>query len=340
MKMHFGAPRSWVALCSSLLIFGCSQTPTPHAETDTTSADSQALIVDESAPARILLKGQLIWGHEMRSLQPCGSDNSYWVQLPKQLVEPVSKLTNEPYQPMYAEVFGYLEPSQAGFAEEFPAQFVVTEVNMVTAENPQRCNQDPRPDRAFGNEPFWNASYDEQKVTFTLMGQEPKRAEVTSLEQDLAQTRVELNSGSLTLDKQICRDTMSDSFYGTSSVLELEGKTYKGCATQSNQSNEALIGAYAQTQDDGTTVTLTLNPDYTAETRYSYSDGSNDVTENGYWQTLSNGKIEATNVSYQGQKLIATRVFELDGPQLTTDSETINGNQYPLTGKGLVLDKQ
>ncbi|WP_261834410.1 COG3650 family protein [Vibrio ishigakensis] len=340
MKIQFRATKTWVALSSSLILFGCSQTPTPPAETDTTSADNQALVIDDSAPARILLKGQMIWGHEVRTLQPCGSENAFWVQLPEAFKQPVSNLTSEPYQPMYAEVFGYLEPTAAGFAEQYPAQFVVTEVNMVTAENPNRCEQSTRPDRAFGNEPFWNATYDEQKVTFTQMGQEAQEFTVKELEQDLTQTRVDYNSGSLTIDKQICRDTMSDSLYGTSSSVEVNGKAFKGCSTLSNQADQELFGSYAQTQDDGTTITLTLKPDHTSETRYSYADGSNDVTENGYWQPLTNGKIEATNVSYQGQKLIATREFELEGNQLSTQNETINGNEYPLTGKGLVLDKQ
>lgn len=166
----------------------------------------------------------MIWGHEVRTLQPCGSENAFWVQLPEAFKQPVSNLTSEPYQPMYAEVFGYLEPTAAGFAEQYPAQFVVTEVNMVTAENPNRCEQPTRPDRAFGNEPFWNATYDEQKVTFTQIGQEAQEFTVKELEQDLTQTRVDYNSGSLTIDKQICRDSMSDSLYGASSSLEVNGK--------------------------------------------------------------------------------------------------------------------
>ncbi|GAM63963.1 membrane protein [Vibrio ishigakensis] len=243
----------------------------------------------------------MIWGHEVRTLQPCGSENAFWVQLPEAFKQPVSNLTSEPYQPMYAEVFGYLEPTAAGFAEQYPAQFVVTEVNMVTAENPNRCEQPTRPDRAFGNEPFWNATYNEQKVTFTQMSQEAQEFTVKELEQDLTQTRVDYNSGSLTIDKQICRDSMGDSLYGASSSLEVNGKTFKGCSTLSNQADQELYGSYAQTQDDGTTITLTLKPDHISETRYSYADGSNDVTENGYWQSLTNGKIEATNVSYQAK---------------------------------------
>ncbi|WP_261816380.1 hypothetical protein [Vibrio gallicus] len=333
MKMRY-----WVALIPSLFMLGCSQTPTPPAKA--VSNQTQAVTIDNSGPARILLKGQLVLGHEVRTIQPCGSQNSFWVDVEPQLQQSISGLTNQPYQPVYAEVFGYFKPTEVGFSEQYSAQFIVTELNMVSAENQQRCDLPAKPDRAFGNEPSWSATYNEKSLTLSSIQAQPQQFAITSLEQDLTQSRIKFKDGQLNIDKKLCSDTMSDSIYGATASLTISGKNWKGCSTQNNHTKSQVVGSYSQTQEGGTTTTLTLNQDHTSETRYSYADGSADIVEHGFWQVLHNGLLQATNVSYQGQRLIATREFTKDGQQLSTKTETINGIDYPLIGNGLTLNKK
>ena len=66
-------------------------------------------------------RGFYVFAHEVRTFQPCGSDQVYWVKadqkISQQLREEHQKLTSKPYEPVYVEVKGYLRQKAAeGFA--------------------------------------------------------------------------------------------------------------------------------------------------------------------------------------------------------------------------------
>jgi hypothetical protein len=68
--------------------------------------------------------GHYTWGHEVRSFQPCGSDQVYWVktspEIQKELFEYHQANTNEPYEAVYIESEGeILNDERTGFARDY-----------------------------------------------------------------------------------------------------------------------------------------------------------------------------------------------------------------------------
>jgi putative lipoprotein len=278
-------------------------------------------------------------GREMRTLQVCDSDTTYWLDLPETVFAHADALNRAPYQPLYGEVWGYFEPATSGFAKEYGTKFVVTDFNIITAENPNRCAQTDYTAKSFGNDPSWSATLKNDELTLLRSGIRALNLAVTDTESSSTKTRYQLETGELTLNKQLCHDTMSESIYSWNAQLNANGEQYSGCYTDGNISTNKMTGRYSQKLDPQTTMQLTLGEDYQSETRYLYSDDSTDVVESGFWQPLNSGLIQVTTTSYQGQRLIAVREFESKGGSLSTDHETINGATYPLTSGGLLLKK-
>lgn len=249
-------------------------------------------------------------------------------------------MVREPYQPLYAEVYGYFEPATAGFASAYSANFVTTGLNMLTAENPMRCQQPPRTAIAQGNEPFWSVQKTAQGVQINRPGQDPEDIRVISTTQNTQLTRYLWTNGSLTLRNQPCSDSMSDTVYPYSAMLLLDGKQLIGCGTDPAPQQYPQTGNYTQTLSQGIQISLNLYPDFRSETRYSYADQSDDVVESGYWQPLHSGLIQVVSTNYQGQNLVAVREFQQQQALLVTKEETINDQTYPLAEGGLRLQKQ
>ncbi|OBT10201.1 hypothetical protein A9264_04375 [Vibrio sp. UCD-FRSSP16_10] len=331
------------SILTSIVLLGCSSTEQSQqpqtAAIDNTTQPLPQLIPSKEAPARVLVRGQIIVGHESRTIQPCNSNATYWLKLPDAVRTMTESMKTEPHQAMYAEVFGYFEPATTGFAAEFGSQFVVTEFNIITAENPNRCEKPTQGARAFGNEPAWTASVSDSNVELNILGKEPQQLPVVNLEQSIENTRYDLTKGQLNIRPQVCRDTMSNSIYGWTADLKTATSTVTGCYSEGNLSTDDVVGQYSQSIDATTNLTLTLSSDHQAKTRYSYSDGSGDIKESGHWQTLISGLIQVTSVTYQGQPIIAIREFERKDDTLSTQHETINGATYPLTNDGLTLKK-
>ncbi|GAD80450.1 COG3650 family protein [Vibrio ezurae] len=331
-----------LSVISSMVLLGCSSTEPPQSPASTSKSDvlsSQPLIPDPEAPARVLLRGEIMVGHESRTIHPCNSNATYWLELPAPVRTAAESMTTKPNQAMYAEVFGYFEPATSGFAQEFGSKFVVSEFNIITTENRNRCQQAPQEAKAFGNEPSWSAHVTEHAVELSELGKDTLHLPVVNLEQSLNESHYSLTQGQLIIRPQMCRDTMSDSIYGWTAQLHVADRNLTGCYTDSNRTIDPVTGTYRQSLDSSTTLTLTLSADHQAESRYSYNDGSHDVVEQGHWQTLNSDLIQVTSVSYQGQQIIAVRDFELKGDTLSTQYETINGATYPLTNDGLNLKK-
>ena len=90
-------------------------------------------------------RGYYVFGHEVRTFQPCGSDAVLWVkagaEISKQLRDEHAKLTTRPYEPVYVEVTGYFEgKAAAGFAADYQGQIVVESVSVMRQKSEGDCS--------------------------------------------------------------------------------------------------------------------------------------------------------------------------------------------------------
>jgi heat shock protein HslJ len=90
-------------------------------------------------------RGFYVFGHEVRTFQPCGSDTVYWVRadqaVAKQLRDTHQKLASKPYDPVYAEVKGYLsEKAAEGFAADYDGQMMIQSVGLIRAKQGNDCD--------------------------------------------------------------------------------------------------------------------------------------------------------------------------------------------------------
>ena len=98
----------------------------------------------DSAPVETH-RGYYVFGHEVRTFQPCGSDRVLWVkaeqQISQQLREQHQQLTTKPYEPVYIEIAGYFtEKATAGFAADYEGQIVIESVDLVRAMQQGDCS--------------------------------------------------------------------------------------------------------------------------------------------------------------------------------------------------------
>lgn len=92
-------------------------------------------------------RGYYVFGHEVRTFQPCGTETVYWVKaeadVSKRLREEYRQLTTKPYEPVYVEVKGYFaERATGGFAADYDGQIVVESVDVVRATQENDCSSD------------------------------------------------------------------------------------------------------------------------------------------------------------------------------------------------------
>ncbi|MGR5414764.1 COG3650 family protein [Vibrio astriarenae] len=341
------AYRSPVTIALLALLQACSNTVTE----ETSEAPSIVASLDnpESIQAQpFILRGEVVVGHEVRTISPCGSQQQYWLNMPSDLVEQAIFLTRSPYQPMYGEMIGYLTPSSHhGFDSDYSAVFQVESVNLLAAENPNRCDSPQKPTTAFGTEPFWSASFEQQGLVFKIMGEEKASYQVmgsTISEQIKQQQRTYRLSddGRLEMKQEICSDGMSDSLYGWQASLDSDQGKFTGCATLANQDHsESWIGYYhAESADNPLfNVHLELNADHSAITTYEYLDGQPSTIERGFWQQLNPDQVQVTMTRHQQQYLVSERIFTRNGGQLTAKQEKVSDIVYPIADGGLTLFK-
>ncbi|MGL6262078.1 COG3650 family protein [Vibrio sp. WXL210] len=339
------ALRSPLALSTLVLIQACSTAPSSDTQEVSVAPIMASLDAPETiAPQPFIIRGEVVLGHETRAIKPCGSQQQYWVNLPVEQREQAISLTARPYQPLYGELIGYLTPpSHHGFDSDYDAVLNVTAVNILSAENPNRCNQDLRPTRAFGTEPFWSASFEPQGLSFAQIGQEPSVITIKAQQSSQQQRSYTLDKGqSLTLTQKACSDGMSDSLYGWQSSLSLADRDYQGCATLSNQDHSLeWVGAYqaAATDNPQFNIHLELNADHSARTTYEYLDGQPSTIEQGYWQQLNDQQVMVTMTRHQRQHLVSQRIFTREGEMLKADKEQVSDIVYPIANGGLTLFK-
>ncbi|MGF1680852.1 COG3650 family protein [Photobacterium minamisatsumaniensis] len=325
------------------LLAGCASNPTP--QPDTASPTTQSPAEDGKVQA-FMLRGNVVIGHENRSIQPCGSSQQYWLQLPSSTQQDINTITRPGYEPMYGEFIGFLEPApEDGFAAGYDARFTVKQINLLSSEMRQGCQQPPRTTRAFGNEPGWSIEIEDGQATLLRIGQAEAQQNITTQHIQSGQQQYSGKDFSLVMTKNTCSDTMSDSLFGWQAKLNWQGKQYQGCATVgATDVTKGWVGQYQGTSMMGETPTLTttieLKPDHSAVTRYDYPSGEPSLKESGFWQQVSPTQVKVTMVSLQGRRLISERLFTFDNSALTTQEETINGQTFPLSGNGLELERQ
>ncbi|MEH6532050.1 MAG: hypothetical protein V7735_12035 [Photobacterium frigidiphilum] len=92
-------------------------------------------------------KGVYTWGDGIRSFQPCGSANYYWVVQNSAIVEPMKALSitlqnarNESYQPVYVEITAeHVEQPKGGFAIDFNGAIDILESTIISENIPSEC---------------------------------------------------------------------------------------------------------------------------------------------------------------------------------------------------------
>lgn len=98
--------------------------------------------VGHTASSDNSIVGSYIYGNEVNSLQPCGSDKELWVIGSKavmtSLEEEYLKLASKPYQAVYVRFEGkQLARADDGFAADYSGRFKVTDV--VTLQKDSIC---------------------------------------------------------------------------------------------------------------------------------------------------------------------------------------------------------
>ncbi|MEZ9231105.1 COG3650 family protein [Vibrio amylolyticus] len=328
-------------LISLAALQACSShtSSTKSAENNTASLENP----DTIQPQTFVLRGQVIVGHEVNSITPCGSNKQFWLALDETQRPQAAKLVRSPYQPLYGEVIGHLAtPNPHGFDSDFEARFVVDQINFLTAENPERCNQPPKATQVFGNEPNWSATFKGDDLIFQRMGFEAQSLAIRSNQITANKREYTLRNGELLLEEKICSDSMSDSLYGWRASMTLDGETYKGCATLSNQ--DATVnwqGSYhaKSTETMGFSVQMTLLSDHTAMIQYEYNNGESATVEKGFWQQLDSNQVQVVMTHHQGQPLRSERIFTRNDQQITTTHEKVGNIVYPIANGGLTLFK-
>lgn len=331
------------ALFALLAIQACSSTPPEQSEVTPNPERTQATL-DNPASIKMqtfILRGEVVLGPDVSSLTPCDSNNQYWLDLSPELKQQARAVAHQPYQALYGEVIGYLTPpSQTGFNGDYTARFVVQQINQLSSENPQRCQHPPRPTRAFGTEPFWSIQFTPQGLEFQPLGGDKQHFMIENSQLSTQQRHYQFPEGKLSLVRAVCSDNMSDTLYSWRSTLTLSATTYQGCATLSNvDTTQTWAGTYFASASDqrGFGVTLELNADHSAITRYRYLSGERELVEKGYWQQLNPKQVQVVMTHHQQQYLLSERIYTRDGFQLHADKEKIGHQVYPISEGGLTL---
>ncbi|EEW07458.1 COG3650 family protein [Vibrio mimicus] len=329
------------AVTLAMLLQACSNTSSLNLEPEPAPIIPATLDKPETIqPQSFMLRGEVVVGHEVQRFTPCGSNQQFWLNLsPEQLREALA-LNRNPYQPLYGEIVGtLLPPSQTGFNGDYVARIEVQNINQLSSES-RGCEQPASPTRAFGNEPFWSMRFIDGGLQFQPLGGEKQHFAITRTQLSTEQRRYQFEDGELLLEQGQCKDGMSDNLYQWRSKLSLKGDKYQGCATLANiDPTQEWSGVYfaSSTEQTGFSVSLTLEKDHTAQTRYEYANGEPAVIEQGYWQQINPDQIQVVMTRHQQQYLLSERIFTRDGYQLTAEKEKVGQSVYNIADGGLVL---
>nr|VVV02767.1 hypothetical protein AW0309160_00092 [Aliivibrio wodanis] len=329
--------RSLLAVTTLLFFSGCSQ-QSSNTASNNSSEDNQN---QSTTPHTFTLRGTVVIGHESQSIQPCNSEQQYWINLKPEQWKVSNEIQSSPYQPMYGELIGHFEaPPKGGFANDYPARFVVSQINTLVAGEGPSCRQPIKPTKAFGNEPFWTIQVINNELVFSEMGKSKQAQSIVGRSFKVDKRHYQTDDFSLTMTKAICKDSMVESIYGWRSEVDIKGKKYQGCATLSAQDSTLSWANYYQGTstigDSGLRIGLTLNPDHSAITTYDYNTNEPQLVETGVWQATNTNGVHVLMSRHQRQYMISERTFSKQGNQITTEKEIVNGVTFPIQA-GLTL---
>jgi len=190
-------------------------------------------------------RGLVVFGHEVRSFEPCSSETSLWtVDSSGVLWDLHSELAlqDQPYQGLFAVVEGRLgEAPQDGFGADYAGTLVVDDVLYMAREG-LGCdfNWSAFRYRALGNEPFWSADISATHIVLRMMGQDDQTWTLTheGMTDGAVQFDGEGAGGSsitVGIQREQCRDTMAGNFFGYTATVRLGDSTLTGCAVEGTQ---------------------------------------------------------------------------------------------------------
>ncbi|MDC0611216.1 hypothetical protein OAP63_10795 [Vibrio sp.] len=321
-----------IPLLAVALLQGCTSSPSK------TSSEQPLSKIEPT-----ILRGTATIGAQTRLFTPCGSQTQFQLQISDEQYKSALSQTQKSYEPVYAEVIGYLTiPSQTGYNADYQAKLHVLRFNAIDSTHVEQCSSTTDNTMALGTEPNWKAAISHNQLLIQT-GKAPVKAfDLTNKQISAEQRNYQFSNGQLKMKAIECQPKDSGTLYGWLASLTLGSDTYQGCAKLSNyDASSQYIGTYsAQSTTSDLSTSLTLNRDHSAETRYSYSNGEPSLVEQGFWQKLSDDKIQVIMTLHQQQYLVTERVFTVRGKMLFTDKEKVGNKLYPISQGGLSLFKE
>ncbi len=187
-----------------------------------------------------IVRGHYVFGHEVRSLRPCGEDEALWVLDRTNLLKDLhGELTSgtTPYAEIFVVAAGRIRPPQEdGFGADYSGTLTVEDVIYAAVEG-FGCDFDLSRFiyRALGNEPFWMLEVRQSEMRLTRPGHPVLMwADVNHKETEggvvFHATGGDRPAVELAIEKRPGRDTMSGAYFGLSATLVLDGQTFTGHA--------------------------------------------------------------------------------------------------------------
>lgn len=288
-----------------------------------------------------VLRGQIYVDNNQYHIQPCGSDHRFWLELPSKALEQVNQLSLERGSQMYGEVLGHLNTTPAeGPSSPFLARFVTNTINVLSPKE-DTCQPVQNHLLALGSDPSWQVKIENGQVQYEDWNNRQVTTRIKSSNISAKQQTYHFaDQSQLVITPQYCFDEKSKNLYAWSATFTTNNQTQQGCLQQANiDINQQWASVYQSKTIAGLTTSLILNADHTATTRYDYQNGDDSVTEQGFWQQVNDKQINVVMSRYQGRKLTAQRIYDVNGFTLLATQETINGMEYNLGDRGLSLER-
>jgi putative lipoprotein len=194
------------------------------------------------------LRGFAVFGHEVRSFRPCGSDESLWAidtsgvlwSLHQELAPHV-----QPYEEVFAVVRGRRDVAPTeGFGEDYAGAITVDDVLYVASEGfGCEADWDAFQFRLFGNEPFWSVVISADSIELFRLEETDLIWTPVRWEQRVRSLRftaegVNVPGVAVTIEHLPCRDSMSGAYFAFSAALRVGQQELRGCALEGNASPE------------------------------------------------------------------------------------------------------
>lgn len=223
-----------------LLAFGianCTENPKTNV--------SPSSLTDPSKP--VTMRGYYVSGDEVNMLRNCADNKQYWVRDATGLLDSLYREAcfpaPIPYEAVYAVLTGMPGPrDSAGLASEADGTFTVHKVDTLQAKTMFNACL-PYEFWCHGTEPFWSLQISEAEGGIFLKNMadetgtqyawtEPRSDGKTSWVYETINGEQPLK---ISVKKENCNDGMSDTEYGYSAEVTIEGQTLRGCAVRGGE---------------------------------------------------------------------------------------------------------